>query len=75
MFYIKLLIIGDKGYKDADSQKLDIPFKETYFNLTKEQLTFNEKLWKVRIIVEIFFGRLKEWLHNHSKEFFFELAG
>lgn len=53
------LIMGDKGYQDADSQNLVTPFKGTYFNLTPDQLAFNEKLGKVRIIVENFFGRLK----------------
>lgn len=54
-----LLIIGDKGYQEPNSQILVTPKKGTYFDLTPEELLNNEKLSKIRIIVENFFGRLK----------------
>lgn len=52
-------ILADKGYQDNHSEVLVTPYKGNSATLTREQLTFNQKLGEVRIIVENFFGRLK----------------
>lgn len=52
-------IIGDKGYQDIESDKLVTPIKGQYYCLNRDERRFNEKLSKVRIIIENFFGRLK----------------
>ena len=52
-------IIGDKGYQDNESSVLVTPFKGTIFNLKDDQLLFNQNLGKIRVIVENYFGRVK----------------
>lgn len=52
-------ILADKGYQDPNSAILVTPVKGNSADLTREQLTFNENLGEVRIIVENFFGRVK----------------
>ena len=52
-------IMADKGYQDGQSQQIVSPIKGSYYTLSQEDLSFNEKLSKIRIIVENFFGRLK----------------
>lgn len=52
-------IMADKGYQDGHSQYIISPIKGSYYTLSPEDLQYNEKLSKIRIIVENFFGRLK----------------
>ena len=51
-------ILADKGYQDNNSEVLVNPYKGNSTTLEREQLTFNQKLGEVRIIVENFFGSL-----------------
>ena len=53
-------ILADKGYQAQDIHCLLTPFKGTTANpLTQDQKLYNEKIGKVRILIENFFGRLK----------------
>ena len=52
-------IMGDKGYQDQSSPILVTPYKGDINSLDDEQLEFNQKLGKIRVIVENYFGRLK----------------
>ena len=52
-------ILGDKGYQDKNSDILITPYKGEPRTLERQQRIFNEKLGKIRVIVENFFGRLK----------------
>ena len=52
-------ILGDKGYQDQFSDTLVTPYKGNPMDLDKQQNIHNEKLGKIRVIVENFFGRLK----------------
>jgi len=62
-------IIADKGYQEADSQILVTPFKGNALDLTREKLSFNQKLGGIRIIIENFFGRLKSRYEIMSSTF------
>lgn len=59
LFHKPSKIIGDKGYQDENSQILITPIKGNYYTLSKEQIAFNEKLSKIRILIENYFGRFK----------------
>lgn len=52
-------IIGDKGYQEAGSKILLTPVKGNVNLLSRRDLQYNEKLGKIRILVENYFGRLK----------------
>lgn len=52
-------ILGDKGYQDQTSDILVTPFKGDIFDLSDEELEFNENMRTKRVIIENFFGRLK----------------
>lgn len=52
-------IMADKGYQDSQSQYIVSPIKGSFYTLSPQDLSYNEKLSKIRIIVENFFGRLK----------------
>lgn len=52
-------ILADKGYQDSGSDLLVTPVKGNFYSLNPEQLTYNEKLGKIRILIENYFGRLK----------------
>ena len=52
-------IIADKGYVDSDTDVLITPVKGAYYTLSRDALLHNDKVSKIRIIIENFFGRLK----------------
>lgn len=52
-------ILADKGYQDRASKILLTPVKGNYRQLTPDQLRKNEKISKIRILIENYFGRLK----------------
>ena len=61
-------ILADKGYISEDlKERLITPHKGN--RLTHEQMLFNEKLSKVRIKVENYFGRLKNYFMIISEKF------
>ena len=53
-------IIGDKGYQCDSEDYIITPYKGDALSLTTSQNAFNEKLGKTRIIIENYFGRLKQ---------------
>ena len=52
-------IIANKGYQNCHSQYTFSPIKGSFYTLLPEDLLHNEKLCRIRIIVEKFFGRSK----------------
>ena len=52
-------ILGDKGYQANDIDCLVTPIKGSADKLTRQDNAFNERIGKTRIVVENFFGRLK----------------
>lgn len=52
-------ILGDKGYQDQTSDVLVTPYKGNIFDLDDTKLKHNQNLGNRRVIVENFFGRLK----------------
>ena len=52
-------VLGDKGYQCHDIDFLLTPHKGSIDNLSRQQLQFNDRIGKSRIIIENFFGRLK----------------
>lgn len=52
-------ILGDKGYQDQTSDVLVTPYKGNIFDLDDSKLKHNQNLGNRRVIVENFFGRLK----------------
>lgn len=52
-------ILGDKGYQDQASDILVTPIKGDIFSLSDDELEFNQNIGRKRVIIENFFGRLK----------------
>ena len=52
-------VLADKGYQANDVEALVTPIKGSPDKLSRQDNAFNERIGKTRIIVENFFGRLK----------------
>ena len=67
-------ILADKGYQASDIPVLLTPVKGTPARLTRQENALNERIGKARIVVENFFGRLKNRyaiigsVYRHSHE-------
>ena len=69
-------VLADKGYQANDVPELVTPIKGTPDKLSRQDNAFNERIGKTRIVVENFFGRLKNRyaiigsVYRHSHELY-----